>query len=189
MWYCPIQKHTDAVQILTNDLTPQVADAVVTDLPNLMIAVRTADCVPILLYDPVKQMIGAVHAGWRGTAAGIMKKAIAVCIEHFDSHPADILMAVGPAICGTCYEVGDEVVRDVCQTTGHGSYVSNIAGHYHIDLREANRIQALNAGILAEHIWSSTDCTHCMPDRYFSYRYAQGSTGRLHSCIVLEPCL
>jgi hypothetical protein len=184
--YLPIQKHTDIVQIVDADDSPYIADAVVTHRPGLMIGVQTADCVPILLCDPQRRVVAAVHAGWRSTAAEILKKTLTVFSEHYYSSPADIHIAIGPAICGRCYEVGPEVIDGVTRATGAGDYSFAQGGKYHIDLRAANRQQALTMGIPSDLIWITPDCTHCLPEKYYSYRYAKGVAGRQYSCIALR---
>ncbi|KAF0177730.1 MAG: hypothetical protein FD164_2333 [Nitrospirae bacterium] len=182
--YLPIQKHTDIVQIIESDLTPHIADAVVTHRAGLLIGVKTADCVPVLLYDEKRRVVGAVHAGWRSSAQAILTKALAVFTDRFYSNPVDILIAFGPAICSDCYEVGSEVIEGVVKATGPGDYVSKRGSKYHIDLRAANRLQALVFGIPAAKIWMSAECTCCRPEKYYSYRYAKGTTGRLYSMIA-----
>jgi YfiH family protein len=177
--YLPIQKHTSTVVVLGTDAESTVADAVVTEREGILIGVQVADCVPILLYDRRKSAIGAVHAGWRGTAAQIMKKTIHTMVESFFSLPRDIAIAFGPSIRWNCYVV-DKVVKDsICDATGDGTYVQkHTNGKYHVDLASANVQQALSTGILKEHIWMSNDCTYCNPHAYYSYRYEKNSRGR-----------
>ncbi len=184
--YLPMQKHTDAVQVVDTDLTPRIADAVVTNRAGLLIGVQTADCVPLLLFDAKRRIAGAVHAGWRSTASGILRKALTVICDRFYANPSDILVAIGPAICGSCYEVGPEVVDAVARGTGAGDYITERGGKYHIDLRLANRLQAYSSGVRAHNIWQTADCTCCRPEKYYSYRHAKGVTGRLHGMIVLR---
>ncbi|NLI29646.1 MAG: peptidoglycan editing factor PgeF [Nitrospiraceae bacterium] len=184
--YLPIQKHTDTVQIVETVLPPVVADAVLTHRTGLMIGVQTADCVPILVCDPLRRVAGAIHAGWRGTAAGILLKTIGHCSDHYSCNPSDLYLAIGPSICGDCYEVGSEVAEGVQQMTGRGDYLFERQGKPHVDLRRANRQQALAAGIPADNIWISPECTFCLPDKYHSYRYAKGFAGRQYSFIALR---
>lgn len=176
--YMPIQKHTDMIVFADYDTLPEIADAVITGRAGLLIGVRAADCVPLLLYDPVRRVAGAVHAGWRGTAAGIVRKTVLAMLERFHSSPADILLAVGPSIKGCCYEVGDEVADAVLSAAGEGDYITRKGAKYYLDLPLANRRQALSAGLSDEHIWIAGDCTHCLPEKYFSYRFEPGTTGR-----------
>lgn len=185
-FYLPLQKHTDIVQIVETDLNPQIADAVITCRTGLLIGVQTADCVPLLVCDPKRRVVAAIHAGWRSTAAGILKKALAVFTDRFYSNPSDIFIAIGPAICDSCYEVGSEVIDGVTRATGPGDYFFERGSKYHLDLRAANRQQAMAMGVPAEHLWVTTDCTCCLPEKYYSYRYAKGVAGRLYSCIALK---
>ena len=181
--YLPIQKHTDKVLVIEYDLEPKIADAVVTNRIGLAIGVRVADCVPILLYDVRKKVAGAVHAGWRGTAGGIIRKTIAMFRHRYNSAPEDVIVAIGPSIKGSCYVVGHEVVDAVTKATGEGEYVSMRGENLYVDLPAANRLQALNEGVTSENIWVSNDCTHCLPDKFHSYRFAKGIAGRQYGII------
>ena len=176
--YLPVQKHTDKVLILDASLEPKIADAVVTGRKGILIGVQVADCVPLLLHDIKKNVAGVVHAGWRGTALSILKKTLDVMKRRFFCEPQDIMMAIGPSIRGCCYTVGPEVAEAVSHATGAGLYSRLKSGKHCIDLALANRQQALSADIPESHIWISEECTFCNPDRYFSYRYAKGSSGR-----------
>jgi YfiH family protein len=184
--YLPLQKHTDKIIVVEYDLDPKIADAVVTNRRGLVIGIKVADCVPILLFDKRKHIAGAVHAGWRGTAEGILKKTIAVFRDYYHSAPADIMIAVGPSIKGCCYAVGPEVVDAVSRETGSGNYVLVRKENRFIDLGAANKHQAVLAGILPENVWISDDCTQCLPEKYYSYRYSKGATGRQHGFIMIQ---
>lgn len=176
--YMPLQKHTDKILVLDSDFEPKIADAVITNEKGIMIGVQVADCVPLLLCDMKRHIIGAVHAGWRGTAEGILKKAIKALTERFHSAPSDIVVAVGPSIRWCCYEVGYDVIESVKKATGDGDYFMTKGGKYCLDLQSANKHQAISIGILEKNIWLSEECTYCLPDQYYSYRYAKGPTGR-----------
>lgn len=176
--YMPIQRHTDKVLILNWDFDPKIADAVITNRKDVLIGVQTADCAPILLHDPGRHVIGAVHAGWRGTAEGILKKTIKMMEEKFYSLPSDIQVAIGPGIRWCCYNVGYEVMDVVKRSTGKGDYFTKKGEKYCLDLPAANKYQAVSMGILQENIWMSDECTFCLPGKYYSYRYAKGPTGR-----------
>jgi YfiH family protein len=175
--YLPVQKHTDRVLVLQSDLAPVTADAVVTQRKGILLGVRVADCVPILLYDRRESVIGAVHAGWRGTASQIIKKTVRTMVELFGTSPKDIMAAIGPSIRWQCYDVGSEVKEAVCEATGEGKYCMPEKDKYFIDLSSANRIQALSSGIPGENIWSSGECTRCNPDAFYSYRYSRTYAG------------
>ncbi len=176
--FMPVQKHTDTVHVLRSDHEEVVADAVITDRGNVLIGVIVADCVPVLLCDTGKRVIGAVHAGWKGTAAQILKEAIRKMQAEYNSLPEDILIAIGPSIRQCSYEVDENVKEEVRKGTGEGDYFSKSDEKYFIDLSTANKIQALNTGILPENIWQSGECTFCSPDKFYSYRYLKGSEGR-----------
>jgi YfiH family protein len=177
--FLPIQRHTSRVFVLDTDRSPTVADAVITKRKGILIGVQVADCVPILLYDSGEKAIGAVHAGWRGTADQIIKKTIRAMGESFFSSPQNITIALGPSIRWDCYIV-DKVVKDsICNATGDGTYMKKHSnGKYCIDLASANVQQALSMGVLKEHIWMAPDCTYCNPHAYYSYRYEKNSSGR-----------
>lgn len=176
--FLPVQKHTDKVLVLNASREPKIADAVVTHEKDVLIGVQVADCVPVILYDREKKIAGAVHAGWRGTASSILKKTIEVMNNRFFCEPKDILVAIGPSIRACCYTVGPDVFEAVVHATGRGDYCQVHEGRQSLDLAIANREQALSMGISESNIWVSEDCTFCHPERYFSYRYAKGSTGR-----------
>jgi YfiH family protein len=185
---------------------PCRGDASITDEPGLLLGVQTADCVPILLVDPKKRGVAAVHAGWRGTLARIAEKAVGQMQMRFGSKPADLLAAVGPSIGGCCYEVGTEVAMqfksqfaeasdwfDELRTgdepnplqwlnmmpPGHQPPPKNVL----LDLRKANRAQLLAAGVRDANIFVSDLCTGCRRDLFFSYRKEGPRSGRLLSVI------
>ncbi len=186
--FLPVQKHTDIVVVPDAGLVPMIADAVVTNRKGLLIGIQVADCVPLLLYDPVRSVIGAVHAGWRGTAAGIVKNTIRRFVSRFKSNPREIVVAIGPSIRQCCYEVDPDVAYSVEKATGRCDdiqgddrrcgYVRKKGAKYHVDLPLANRYQALSEGIVAKNIWTSQDCTFCNPEKYCSFRYSKGTTCR-----------
>lgn len=194
--YLPVQKHTDTVVVPDAGLSPAIADAVVTNRKDILIGVQVADCVPILLYDSRRHVIGAVHAGWRGTAAGILRKTIRTFMERFSGDPRDILMAIGPSIKSCCYEVDPDVAHAVAKASGHEDtipgarireeYIRKKGAKYHVDLPLANRHQALAEGLRQENIWITQDCTFCNPAKYCSYRYAKGTTCRQGGFIRLH---
>jgi hypothetical protein len=182
--FLPVQKHTDRIHILDNVnddavvADAVVADAVITQKKNVLIGIQVADCVPILLYDKGRGVIGAVHAGWRGTAKGILRSSINMMCEAFDSSTDEILIAIGPSIRDCCYEVGPEVIKEIECVTGNGEYYKVADNSFYLDLLKANIIQALSTGVSEENIWHSEECTSCNPERFYSYRYSGGKTGR-----------
>ncbi|MCD5412168.1 MAG: peptidoglycan editing factor PgeF [Thermodesulfovibrionales bacterium] len=176
--YLPTQRHTDEVVVADYDFRPKIADAVVTKRKGILIGIQVADCVPILLYDKRMHVMGAVHAGWKGTAEGILKKTIKVKLDKFYSSPSDLVIAIGPSIGLCCYSVGHEVIEAVVRTTGKGDYFIKKGEKYCLDLPAANKHQAISSGVPLENIWVSGECTSCLPEKYYSYRNAKGATGR-----------
>ncbi len=176
--YLPVQKHTDKIVLLESSREAGIADAVVTKEAGVLIGVQVADCVPVLIYETEKGIIAAVHAGWRGTAAGILKKTLLMIMERFVCGPDGFQVAIGPSIKGCSYSVDHEVNDAVKRATGWGNYYSKKGEKYLLDLPSANKYQALSLGIPEPNIWVSDECTYCNPDRFYSYRYAGGSTGR-----------
>jgi len=148
-------------------------DGLFTDNGRTLIGVRTADCVPILLADRRTRKVAAVHAGWRGTAAGI----VAGTLSEMDSRPEEIVAAIGPSIGGCCYEVGPDVARQFGRWMPDLEHMESASK---IDLKTVNRLQLERAGV--RDIWVSTDCTYCLP-QYFSYRREKDEAGRLVSFI------
>ena len=154
-------------------------DALVTDRPGVLIGVRTADCVPILMVDAEHLAVAAVHAGWRGTSANIVRKAIARMSAEYGSDPAQLHAGIGPAIGECCYEVGPEVIAKVRE------WVPGVAarGKAHINLPEVNRLQLLAAGVPAQNIDFGAPCTKCGPAELHSYRRDGAKAGRMIAAI------
>jgi len=166
----------------TRDDAIENCDALISNIPNLVLSILTADCVPILLYDPCTQGIAIIHAGWKGTEAHITQKTVQKMQEVFDSNPKDILASIAPAIGKCCYEVGEDVARHFLDSPK--SY-SKYLDKYMLDLPYLNQKQLLQAGILSQNIEMSNICTACEVERFFSYRKEQGCTGRFMSVIAL----
>jgi len=205
------QIHSDIIHLFdAAPVKPCQGDASTTNRPGLLLGIQTADCVPILLVDPKKHAIAAIHAGWRGTLARIVVKAIGKMQMQFKSKPADLLAAIGPSIGGCCYEVGTEVAMqfqsqfaeapewfDEFRTgdepnpvqwlnmmpPGHQPPPKNVL----LDLRKANRAQLRGAGLRAPNIFVSDLCTACRRDLLFSYRKEGPQSGRLVSAIAIRP--
>ncbi len=177
-FFLPVQKHTDRVIILEDDLSPQTADAVVTRRKGLCIGVQVADCVPVLLFDREHEVIAAVHAGWRGTAAFLAGKTVKVMQEHFHTNPVSVIAALGPSIRHECYQVGDDVFDSVYRGTGEGDYYRRQEnGRYSVDLCTANMLQLVSSGVPSGNIWISGECTCCNPEKYHSYRFSRAYNG------------
>ena len=154
------------------------ADALIENTPGIAIGVKTADCVPVLLADPVSRSVAAIHAGWRGTAHYIVQAAIQSMAVEFGTQPKDIRAAIGPCIGPCCYEVGPEVA------TEFGVVAS---GHVHLDLANTNARQLGAAGVLPANISIASGlCTKCNPDAYYSFRRDREAAGRMISWIRIR---
>jgi len=154
-------------------------DALVTNLPGITLLVRVADCVPIVLYDPVCGVVAVVHAGWKGTLAGIASAAAQEMASRYGSRPCDLLSGIGPSIGPCCFEVGDDVAaqfRAGFDRAGRCMMMNCRATT--INLPEANRLQLLDSGVPPDSIEVAGMCTSCRSDIFFSHRGEQGKTGR-----------
>lgn len=145
-------------------------DALLENTPGAVVAVKTADCIPVLLADERLHAVAAVHAGWRGTAAAIVEKAVAAMRERFGSRPEDLHAAIGPGIGACCYEVGPEVAEQF-----------GLGGRVHLDLPAINRRQLREAGIADARIYSSGLCTMCRAGDFHSFRRDREAAGRMYS--------
>ena len=204
------QIHSDVIRILSQPAAGACkGDASATGCPGLLLAIQTADCVPILLVDPKKRAVAAIHAGWRGTLSRITQKAVGRMQVEFGSKPADLLAAIGPSIGPCCYEVAaDFVTKFTAQFADAGDYFDEARsgeepnplqwlnmkppGHQpppknvHLDLRKANRSQLVAAGLLAKNIFVSDLCTACHIGLLFSHRREGPLSGRLLSVIGIR---
>lgn len=183
--FLPVQKHTDYIHIMKSDHVPSVADAVLTREKKMLIGVQVADCVPVLLFDRKKKVIGSVHAGWRGTAMGILSKTLRNMQRQFQSSMDDIQIALGPSIRGCCYSVDTDVKDAVNRSVNILDIKNRSNGKYFLDLSSINMQQALSEGIKKENIWQSDECTFCNPEKFYSYRYAGMNSGRQGGFIML----
>lgn len=165
-------------------------DGLMTNVPGLPLGVMAADCVPILIHDPVSRSVAVVHAGWRGTVDGIAGITVEHMTATFGCDPTHLMVCLGPSICVSCYEVGDEVVerweRGPASHTAHPVRVASTGLHF--DLREANIGQFIAAGVNPDRIETSTLCTRCSNGTQFSRRGLGPRTGLFASIIMLEAC-
>ena len=195
----------DVVSIMRDSppLSERSGDALVSDDPRVAVAVRAADCVPLLLADPTSGAVAAVHAGWRGTAAGASVAAVDVLTREFGAKPDDLIVAIGPSIGACCYEVGSELV-DAFAAAGHARHLIDrwfIASPpprgrvrpiltgverptLRLDVAGANRDQLLLAGVRDAHIHVSGLCTAMHLEILTSYRVEKERAGRLAGAIV-----
>jgi polyphenol oxidase len=200
------QIHSDIIHCIDSVPDEQLAgDGMITNTPGLLLAIQTADCLPVILVDTKRHAVGVFHAGWRGTVQRIVEKGVGEMFRCFGTRPRDIKAAIGPGIQGCCYEVGEEVrikfesqfeyaaslfrevkesdpVREkypllflTARAPGHGELPPKLF----LDLVEANRRQLMAAGVPKKNIESSELCTNCHTDVLFSYRAEKGKTGRM----------
>jgi YfiH family protein len=167
------------------------ADAVITDAASVAVGVFVADCIPALIVDPRTGAVAAAHAGWRGTAAGVLPAVVRALAAEFGARPGDLRVALGPAIGSCCFEVGLEVVREFEGALGAAAGTENVvlpsprgvAGMWHVDLKAANRLLLERAGVAPDAIDAAPDCTHHDRARFFSYR-RDGETGQLMGIVA-----
>jgi YfiH family protein len=209
------QIHSDLIHAVDRPPDhPLAGDGLITDTPELLLAIQTADCLPIILVDQKTRAVGVFHAGWRGTVKRIVEKGIGEMRRYFRTDPRHLLAAVGPGVQGCCYKVGEEVRRNfesqfayagklfrevkesdpvrekypllflTARAPGHSELPVNIF----LDLVEANRRQLIDSGVLAKNIEASSPCTACHTDLLFSYRAEKGVTGRLMAVAGVRAC-
>lgn len=164
------------------------ADGLMTDLAGVALVVFSADCIPILFYDPARRVIAAVHAGWRGTAAGIAAKAVERMRDVYDCRPEDILAAVGPGIGPDCFETHEDVPNAMTAALStavlqHIKIKEN--GKFAVDLKAINAMRLEQAGLLPEHVAVCGQCTSCLPDLFWSHRKQGTSRGSMAAAIQL----
>lgn len=156
--------------------TPE-ADAASCQASGLLVGIETADCLPVLLVDSRRHAVAAAHAGWRGTAAGVARRAVESLVAA-GSRPDDLVAALGPGIGPCCYEVGDDV-RQAFGPEDDGAFSIATSGKLHLDVRRANVRQLREAGLAPGQIHHVPDCTYCRADLYHSYRREGKGAGRM----------
>lgn len=164
------------------------ADGLMTDIPGLTLAVFTADCIPVLLYDPKRRVIAALHAGWRGTAAGIVTVAVGQMASVYGTDPADILAAVGPGIGPDCFETHEDVPNAMTAAMAGGvlPFIQlKDNGKFAVDLKGINAKRLELAGVDPAHIAVCGECTSCLEDKYWSHRRQGTQRGSMASMIQL----
>ncbi|MBW2699192.1 MAG: peptidoglycan editing factor PgeF [Deltaproteobacteria bacterium] len=161
-------------------------DGSITNRQDILLAVRTADCLPLLLYAPDKGVVAAVHAGWRGSLSGIAAKAVAAMKREYGCSPGHMLACLGPCIGPQNFEVGEDVFAAFADRFGGEVALEDSRGLY-VDLIRANQQHLVDAGLLAEHVESLNLCTHHLAAQFFSHRRDKGKTGRQMAFIGLAP--
>ena len=169
--------------------SPCEADGLMTDRPGLPIGVMTADCIPVLVVDPVRRAVGAFHAGWRGTVERIVELGVVRMVEAYGSRPQDLQAAIGPGIGDCCYIVGAEVRERFGSNFSYaGEFFTGSleTGDLRVDLVEANRRQLLAAGLGADSISVVGGCTACQPEWFYSHRASGGNAGRMMAVVGIR---
>jgi len=186
----PKQTHTNCVIDISGVPKYEIekTDALITNKAGLCICIQTADCVPILLFDPINEVISAVHAGWRGTVKKIVENSVQEMVTRYKSSPWNILAAIGPSISPEKYEVGSEVVTAVKNSIPNAEKTlrRKHSGKYHFDLWEANRQLLKKCGLQSKNIEILGECSFTNKMKYFSARRDGIETGRMVSGIMLK---
>jgi hypothetical protein len=187
---CARQEHGDNVRYvnaadegsgaLAYDNAIPATDGFITDVRNLPLAIFTADCLSVFLFDPARPAIGLIHAGWRSSKENIVMRAVELMRSKFNTRAEDLISGFGPSIGGCCYEVSAEF-RDYFPAD-----LSENAGRLYLDLVSANKKQLTAAGLKKENISGANACTHCASDDFFSFRREGKGTGRMLSVIMLK---
>lgn len=191
------QVHGDTIRVVTGaDLKEDPyekvgyeADGLMTDIPGVSLVVFSADCLPVLLYDPVRRVAAAVHAGWRGTAAGIVSTAVERMGQVYGCRPQDIRAAIGPGIGPCCFETHEDVPNAMMAAVSSPAlpYIKiKENGKYTVDLKGINARRLELAGLDPEHIAVCQDCTACMEDKYWSHRRMGTNRGSMAAVIELR---
>lgn len=155
------------------------ADAVVSDDPEQLLVVSAADCFPVLFHDPLTGAVGAAHCGWRGTVKHIVRNVVEAMSLDYGSDPADLEVAIGQGIMGTCYQVTPEVVDEFLAAGFPAEVATPTEGRPLLDILAAIRFDLARAGVPAERVSALERCTHCEPEVFFSHRRDAGLTGRM----------
>lgn len=192
------QVHEDAIREATRaDVLPDLLDPIayqvdglVTNQPGLCLTIYYADCIPVLLYDPVQKAIAAVHSGWRGTSLGIAPQAVARLTDLYGSRPENILAAIGPGIGPCCFETHDDVPTAMAHRLGDGAapYCKPLEnGKFAVDLKGLIHWQLCQAGLTPDHVDTLSLCTACHPELYWSHRKMGDQRGNQAAMIQLLP--
>ena len=177
------QVHSDRILEAKHPGLAGEGDALITNRPGLLLSIRTADCLPILVADRRNHVVGAIHAGWRGTVAEISPKTVRAMMDRFGSRPDDLSIVIGPSIGQCCFEVGADVAA---QFQKYFPERADLSKRTQIDLLEANRRQLRQLGVPDAQIVSSGLCTCCRQDTFHSYRRDRDAAGRMVSGISIR---
>lgn len=209
-WTCAEQVHGNRVRVVTaedrgsgrdsRESAIQDTDALIANVPDVLLVMYFADCVPLYFYDPETGAMGLAHAGWKGTVADVAGETVRAMAREYGARPETLLAAIGPSIGACCYEVDEPVMRHVrplaaelgaAPGSGAGSgarpaYIERGDGRASLDLKEINRHLMIKAGILPSRIEMTTWCTGCRTDVFFSHRRENGRTGRMMSWLGIK---
>lgn len=177
----PLQSHSENILKVDAPGEYENCDALITDAIRVALLITVADCVPILLFDPIQNAIGAVHAGWRGTAKAIVKRTVYEMQEKFKTDPENVLVFIGPSAGVCCYEVSEEVAVNF-----ENKIVPYNSTKIFVDLKKENESQLKQLGVLASNIEISTHCTICEKQLFHSYRRDGKRAGRMMAVICLK---
>lgn len=183
------QIHSDIIVVVDPEVdnfeNPPECDALITDIPNIPLMVMTADCTPVLLFDPVRNVIAVAHAGRAGAVKGIIPKTIAKMCSDFGSSIEDIAVVLGPSIHGCCYEVGEKIAQEVTDD-GYGFAVIAKEGSYYLEVNTIIKKQLEETGIKNENVEDVNICNACENKHFFSYRADRQKTGRIAGVLMLK---
>jgi YfiH family protein len=184
----PHQVHKAEIAVIEEplDMDLEGYDALMTNVEEVCIGVSTADCIPVLLYDPRQRAVCAVHAGWRGTVMRIVEQSVARMTEVYGTNPQDLIAQIGPGIHLESFEVGDEVYQAFEKEGFPMESISKKNEKWHLDLPECNRLQLISAGVPESQISVSPVCTYMQADTYFSARRLGIESGRIFTGIILR---
>ena len=188
------QIHSDKFHLLKEVNSKRlVGDALITTIPNILLTVKTADCLPILIFNEEEKVAATIHVGWKGTIKRLTKKVVQAVISSLKVKPSSLFALLGPCICLKCYEVGEDVKEIWEKEQGNLNYgfnsllvPSHKEGKYQLDLRGANIFQLKELGLRQKNIFNINLCTKCNPKLFFSYRRGPTSGGRMISFIGLR---
>lgn len=185
----PKQTHSDKIVIVTPQTTPEEllgVDALITQMHGIAIGVMSADCVPVLVADPLNQVVAAIHAGWRGTVNGIVKKTVFKMLYDFNCNPHHLVVGIGPSISAINYEVGPDVIEAVKASFPNSDKLlikGKTENKAYLDLWKANQYWLSSCGIPESQIETAGICTYAHPEIFYSARYSHHKTGRFGSII------
>jgi len=207
------QIHSDIVRCVSDVSShPLAGDGLITRTPGMLLAVLTADCLPIIIVDTKQQAVGVFHAGWRGTLKRIVEKGVGEMRRQFGSRPADLKAAIGPGIRSCCYQVGTEIKEAFEARFGYSHALfretkesdevrqkypllflsarppghSELPKKIFLNLAEANRRQLIDAGLPVKNVFDLEQCTSCRPDLFFSHRAEKGISGRMMAAVGIR---